>query len=191
MATTAPTTDPDADVLAPVDGQHLVLPFSRMDFSGPLGRTLPEEILVLNRETMDALAHYIKGSDEALMAPLEIGFSSMIDSTYGQRVLKALECGNPGADRWTSTGTSTKGDTKNDGTNSNPAFADSSKKTVNIQIIWSLGTSGEIPFGMAYYEVYFSKDRCTVAEGPDEVPLTCTGDCFGVIERIYGFGNRY
>jgi len=189
--TTAPTTDPDADVLAPVDGQHLVLPFSKMDFSGPLGRPLNEEILVLNRETMDSLAHYIKGSDDLLFEPMPVGFSCMIDSTYALRILKALECDNPGADQWTSTGTSTKGDTKNDGTNSNPAFADSTKKTVNIQILWKLGTSGEVPFGMAYYEAYFPKDECIVGEGPDEVPLTCKGGCFGVIERMYEFGNRY
>lgn len=191
MATTAPTTDPDADVLAPVDGMYFEVPFSKMDFSGPLGRKLTDEILVLNRGTMDSLAHYKKGPDDVLFEPAEIGFSCMIDSTYALRVLKALECDNPGADRWTSTGTTTKGDTKNDGTNSNPAFADSTKKTVNAQILWKLGTSGEIPFGMAYYETYFPKDECTIGEGPDEVPLTCKGGCFGVIERMYGFGNRY
>ena len=191
MATTSPSTDPDADVLAPVDGQYLVLPFSKMDFSGHLGRKLTEEILVLNRGTMDSLAHYKKGPDDVLFEPMEVGFSCLIDSTYGLRVLKALECDNPGADRWTSIGTSTKGDTKNDGANANPVFVDSNKKTVNVQIIWLLGTNGEIPFGMAYYETYFPKDQCTVGEGPDEVPLTCKGGCYGAIERIYGFGNRY
>jgi len=190
MATTAPTTDPDADVLCPVDGQYFEVVFAGMDFTGPLGRPKTEEQLVLNRGTVDANAHYIQGPHGPIYEPLEISFSCLLDTTANKdKILKALECANPGADRWTSTGVSTKGDTKNDGSNSNPAFVDSNKKTVNVQMLWDAGT--DIPFGLAYYETLFLLDQQSFSEAEEAITLSCVGATYGVIERIYGFGNHY
>lgn len=187
--TTSATTDPDADVLCPCDGQYLTVPFALMDFSGPLGRPRQEEILVLDRDTMSADGHYIKGPDDKLMEPLEISFSCYIDSSYGDRVIEALECDNPNAGTWTGTGVSTKSDTRNDGVNANPAFADSDKKSVNVQIKWGLATG--YAFGMAYYECFFERKDVSVAEGADGTVLKAKGMCYGRIETITGFGNRY
>ncbi len=186
--TTASDPDADADILAPVDGQHFVVKFAAMDFNGPLGRPLQEEQLVLNRQRVDAYAHYIKGPDDVLYQAVPISFSALLDDTYNNPMLGlALECNNPNTLTWTGTGVSSKGDTKNDGTNANPAFADATKKTVNIQMLWT----GGYPIGRAYYECFFPKEEIQISEAEDGIKLVGAGGCFGAIERIYGFGNRY
>ena len=60
---------------------YLELVFDQADFSGPLGAPRTEEMLVLNRQQMDSYAHYVKGSDEALMAPVEISLSALLTDT--------------------------------------------------------------------------------------------------------------
>lgn len=190
--TSDPATAPDADILAAVDGQYYEIPFAGMDFAGPIGRPRPEEILVLDRDRVDSNAHYIEGPDDPMFDPLEIAWSCLIDSTHRKRPADALQCANPndGAN-WTSTGTSTKGDTKNDGTNANPAFSDASKKTVNVQILFTSPRSGGYDWGIAYYEVYFPQNEQSQAESPDGIKLSCKGGCYGVIEEINAFANRY
>ena len=192
MLTSTPGTAPDADVLCPVDGQYLDVPFAEMDLSGPLGRPLREEILVLERGTMNANAHYILGPSDKLMEPLEAGFSCLIHSTYKAQVMEAIACGTPGAGTtWTAAGTSSKGTTQNDGSTDNPAFDDADKKTVNVQVLWNTERSGGVLFGLAYYEVYFPEGEQVMSESGDAISLKLKGACYGLIERIYGFGNRY
>jgi hypothetical protein len=186
--TTSSNPDPDADVLCPCDGQFFEVAFAAMDFSGPMGRKLQEEILVMDRNTMSARGHYIKGPDDLLYEPVPISFSCMIDDAYNKDdIMEALACGNPGSSYWTAAGTSSKGDTKNDGSTVNPAFVDTSKKCVNTQILWT----GTYSVGMAYYECYFPPDQITLAEAEDGITLSANGGCYGVIETINGFGNRY
>jgi len=173
-----------------VDGQFFEVGFSAMDFSGPLGRPKTEELLVLNRNRMDSDGHYIEGGADRVYEPLAISFSCALDDAVNKDDLfVALECGDPDSDNWTATGTTTKGDTQNDGSNDNPAFRDSTKKTVNVQILFE--GSGDTPQGWAYYEVFFPKEEQTQSEGEDAVTISCAGGCYGVIERIHGFGNRY
>jgi len=191
QTTTSATTTPDADVLCPVDGQYFEVSFSAMDFSGPLGRPKTEEQLVLDRGNMNSKAHYIEGMDHAIYESIAISFSALLDDVHNrERLQDALICGNPndGA-RWTSTGTTTKGQTKNDGSNYNPAFADSSKKTVNIQ--WLMESTSGLDQGMAFYETYFPPDEITISEAEDGVTLSAAGGCFGVVERTHHLCNRY
>lgn len=188
MTTTSSSTDADADILCPCDGQFFEVKFAGMDFSGPIGRPLTEEILVLNRMTMDAYGHYIEGPDDKIFDPVELSFSCLIDDTYNKDfIMEALACGNPNTLTWTATGVSSKGDTKNDGTNSNPAFADTSKKAANVQILWS----GSAPIGFAYYECFFPPEAITIAEAEDGITLSAAGGVYGVVEQIFGFGNKY
>jgi hypothetical protein len=192
MTTTSPTTDPDADVLCPCDGQFFEVAFAGMDFSGPFGRALQDEILVLNRMKMDSKAHYRKGADDKIYEALPLSFSCLIDDTHNKDDLKiSLACGDPDSTRWTATGVSSKGDTKNDGINFNPAFVDTSKKTVNVQILWDTQRTGAIPVGLAYYEVYFPPVEQSITEADEGNAVSCNGGIFGVIEDIHGFGNRY
>lgn len=190
MATTSPGTDPDADVLAPVDGQYFEIAFAAMDFSGPTGRSKTDEVLVLNRAKMDSKGHYIEGVDDKIYEPQEISFSCLIDDSHNKDIiLTALACGDPDGPRWTATGTTSKGDTKNDGTNANPGFRETAKKAVNIQILFD--ETNQVPQGWAYYETFFPMDEQSLAEAEDGITLSCRGGVYGMIERIHGFGNRY
>lgn len=192
MATTSPSTDPDADVLCPCDGQYFEISFSAMDFGGPVGRPLVEEMLELDRGRMDAKAHYRPGSDAPIYAPVMISNSFDVDDVYNKDdFAEAVECGNPGTSRWSGAGVTSKGTTKNDGSNYNPAFADASKKAVNVQVLFDAGRTGGIPIGFAYYEVFFPPEEQSLAEAEDGIPITINGGCYGVIEKIHGFGNRY
>ncbi len=162
-----------------------------MDFTGPIGRGRPEETLVLDRNTMSSDAHYIKGSDEKLMAVLPISFSCFLDDTVNQDyIMDALVCGNPGkSSLWDATGVSTKQDTKNDGTNYNPALIDSTnKKCVDIQMVFAGSTLDQ---GLAFYEVYFPREECSITEGADGIVLNAAGGVYGLIETIGGLGDRY
>jgi len=189
MTTTSSTTDVDADILAPLGAQYFDTVFSKMDFSGPIGRPLCAEQLVFNRGRADAYMHYVKGPDDVIYQPIGISFGNLMDNTYNKTQLKAaLQCGNPNSSYWTSTGTTTKGTTKNDGTNYNPAFIDTSKKTVNIQTFWEAGGYG---IGDAYYECYFDLSETEESESGEEVVRNILGGCYGVIETIYGLGVRY
>ena len=188
MTTTSPTTDPDADVLCPVDGQYFEVAFAAMDFSGPLGRPKTEEILQLNRNNSDAYAHYVEGSDNAIFEPVDVSFSCLLDDTVNKDdIFLVLSCTDPDSARWAATGVTSKATTKNDGTNANPSFADSGKKTVNIQMIFD----GDTDIGWAYYEVFYPLEAQSMAESEDGVTLSTSGGCYGVIEKIHGFGNRY
>ena len=196
MTTTSGSTDPDADVLAPVDGQYFEVAFSQMDFTGPMGRPKCEEALVLDRNNMNAKAHYIEGIDGKKYDPLEISFSCLLDDAYNKDDLfVAMACGNPDSARWTATGTTSKGTTKNDGTNFNPSFKEAAKKTVNVMILFdesrAVAKTQVKPQGWAYYEVFFPMDESTITEGEDGTTLNCRGGVYGIIERIHGMANRF
>lgn len=190
MTTASSTTDPDADILCPCDGQYFDIAFSAMDFTGPIGRGRPDETLMLDRGNMDVKAHYINQSDEKLFEVLPISFSCKIDDVYNKVDIKAaLACGTPGTTRWSGAGVTSKGTTKNDGTNLNPAFANSADKTVNVQILWN--NSSGTPQGSAFYEVFFPPAEQKISEGADGITLSGAGGVYGLIEDINGMGNRY
>ena len=197
LATTGSgTTDPDADVLAPVDGQYFTISFAQMDFSGPMGRPKVDEILVLDRGKQGAKSHYIESADGKIYVPQEISFSCYIDDVYNKAdILTALACGSLSTSRWDAIGVTSKGTTKNDGSNYNPAFTDATKKTVNVHILFDESravTKTQVkPKGYAYYETYFPLEEQSVAESEDGTVLTCRGAVYGVICPIHGFGNQF
>jgi len=190
MVTSAASTDPDADILAPIVAQYFEVVFASMDFTGPMGRPKVDEQLILNRGVIDAYAHYINGVESKAHDPLAISFGCSIDDTANtDAVQAALECGNPGSTNWTSTGVTIKGRTKNDGVVFNPTFADATKKAVAIQMLFENVDSNTE--GWAYYECFYPPDEQSVSEAEDGVTLATNGGCYGVIERIKHFGVRY
>jgi len=189
--TTSPSTDPDVDVFCPVDGQYLEIAFSNGDFTGPIGRPRPEEVLILERGNYNSKAHYINTSDMAIYEPLPISLSCLVDDTYNKDdVQAALACLDPDSARWTATGVSTKGNTQNDGSVDNPTFADANKKTVNAMILFSSPGSG-LDFGWAYYETFFVASETQFAEGEEGNTLTIAGGVYGLIELTRVLANRY
>ncbi|MCK9326041.1 MAG: hypothetical protein M0P69_11175 [Bacteroidales bacterium] len=190
MVTSAASTDPDADILAPIIAQYFEVAFASMDFSGPMGRAKIEETLVLNRGKMDAYAHYINGAESKIHEPVAVSFSCSIDDTVNDTaIMAALECGNPDSTNWDATGATIKGRTKNDGSTFNPTFADSTKKAVAIQMLWE--DVDDKTEGWAFYEIFYPPDEQSIAEAEDAVSFSTAGGCYGVIERINGFGIRY
>ena len=195
MTTTVPSVAPTMDYLVPADNQYIDVIFADMNFDGPLGRSLTEEMLILNRGTMDGnYAHYIEGGDNSIYDPIQITFSFKADDTWNRGYVFDAMTGTSfnlsAANGYWAAGnyTSSKGDTENDGTNANPTFADSDKKCCNVQMLWDQ-TGGN--FGMAYYETYFPEQEIKVTEADDGVTVSCTGYVYGVIEEIHQLGCRY
>ncbi|GAH30241.1 unnamed protein product, partial [marine sediment metagenome] len=90
--------------------------------TGPLGRALTEEILQLDRGVATSDMHYIEGPDNKIYDPLPISFGAILDDILNKNDIQiAMACGDPDSARWTGTGVCSKGNTKNDGTNANPA----------------------------------------------------------------------
>jgi len=145
-------------------------------FSGPLGIPYTEEQLVLNRGNMDANAHYIEGSDAAIMEPLDITFNMLAqDTVFFGYFLDWLE----GSEVHSTTIVTTKGDSQRDGSNANPAFADSSKKCCNVE--YQLDVATDIVWH--YNEVWFDLSTMTISEAEDGISIAVTGKWYGTVTR--------
>jgi hypothetical protein len=158
---------------------YLELEFDNGDFSGPIGIPKTDEVLVLNRGVFDAHAHYIEGSDEKVMEPFDVSFSALIeDTTITTYLLDWLE-GNTVNSNTIAT---TKADTQRAQSVNTPAFADSDKKTSNIEYI----LDGDTDICWHYNEVYFPLEEQTFSEGDDGVTLSLKGKVYGTIVRDTG-----
>ena len=170
---------------------YIDLDFDEADFSGPLGQPTPEEILYLHRGKMDANAHYVKGPDDPMMAPVPLTLSLVLtDSSNTQYVLEWLRACNDGAT--TTVGVSdvtivtTKADTQRNGANANPAFVDTNKLCFNVEFLYN--TSGtDILF--SYNECYAPLDQATINEAADGTTLSLNLQCYGTI--LYTPGGSF
>jgi len=194
--TTNPGTAPDFEQIFPVDGQYFSFIFDMGDLNAPEGRARPEETFVHHRGRGHSdYSHAVAGPDAPIFDPLDLSFSARVGNTYATlaMLVGALTCGNPDyATTWDATGTSTKGTSKvinGAGTAvTTPAFEDSSKKTVDIQILW---TRNSVRLGMAYHEVFFSEDQLQLQESEESVLMSVTGKIYGKIEPIYYFAQQF
>jgi len=159
---------------------YLEIDFDKGDFSGPLGQPITEEILMLDRGVMDANAHYIEGGDAPVMEPVDVTFSAWIeDTTITTYLLDWLE-GNTVNSNTIAT---TKADSQRDGSNANPAFKDSSKKTSNIEF----QLDGATNMVFHYNEVFFPLLEQVINEGEDGVSITLKGKWYGTVTRDTAF----
>lgn len=160
---------------------YLELKTDNADINHPMGQPRQEEVLVLFRGLMDAKAHYVKGSDEKLMGAVPITLSATLDDTTDTRYLLEWLKGMSDAGATTvnaKTLVSTKVDTKRDGTNFNPAFADANKFTSNIE--YFLNTSGtDVLFQIN--EIYLPLEEQSIVESADGVNINLSGQCYGTI----------
>ena len=154
--------------------------FSGGDFSGPLGPPRVEEILVLDRQRMDERAHYIEGSDAALLEPAPLSFSALLhDGETCAFLLGWLEGGPVNGHSLTTT----KGTSRRDGSNDNPAFADSGKTAFDLEF----RLDGASPLVWRYSEVYFPLSECQLQESDEGVLVSLKGRCYGGIARGAAF----
>ena len=157
------------------------------DFNGPLGAPRQDEELVLNRGRMDSNAHYVKGPDDKILEPVPVSFSVMIrDDAQTINTLDWLKAGQDGGTTQVNSNTiaTTKADTQRDGSNNNPAFADSNKLTSNIEYLIETGGTD---LGLKYAEVFFPLEQQNLTEGEDGISLQLNGLCYGTITRITSF----
>lgn len=165
----------------------LEIDFDSGDFSGSLGIPKVEEILVLNRGNSDADAHYVEGSDSAIMEPFGITFSAFVaDNTQCMYLIDWLEAmqdggGTPSVN--SNTLVTTKEDTLRDGTNNSPAFADSTKMTCNVEYL----LDGSSNICWHYNEVWFSIDQQSISEAEDGVTVSLNGMVYGTVVRDTAF----
>ena len=166
---------------------YLELDFDLGNFTGPIGTPLPEEMLQLNRGVADANMHNIKGDDHAMMAAVAISWGyflqDIVQQTYLIHWLTAM---NDGLSQTVNTNTleSTHADSQRDGSNNNPAFADSNKSQCDI--LWLSDTAGT-DFGWRYNGVWLPFDQQSFAESEGDIILTLNGLCFGTIAPITEF----
>lgn len=154
----------------------LTVLFAGGDFSGPLGPPRVQEILVLDRQRMDAHAHYVEGSDADLLEPAPISFSALLhDGEACGHMLDWLAGGPVNAHDLATT----KGAARRDGTHDNPAFADAGKKAFNLEF----RLDGERPMVWRYTEVYFPLSECQIQESSEGVLVNLRGWCYGEIGR--------
>jgi len=166
---------------------YLELDLDIGDFSAPLGQPRQEEILILDRGVMSADAHFIKGSDDPLMAPIPLSFSAFVrDGNQTIYLLDWLKAGQDGGTTTvnSNTLTTTKEDTQRDGSNNNPAFADTNKLTSNVEYLIETGGTD---LGLKYAEVFFPLDQQNISEAEDGIRAMLNGLIYGTITRITSF----
>ncbi len=162
---------------------YLPIIFSGVDLTAPAGDPEVDEVLVLDRSTMGANAHNVEGSDEAMMAPLPLSFSCRVtDIVEWDDLMDWLEGSVVNAH----TIVTTKGTTKRDGSNFNPAFADSGKKTCNAEMGFKTA-AGTTQIVFHYNEVLFRLSECGIKEAADGAMLTLSGQIYGTIVRNAAF----
>ena len=153
-------------------------------YSGPIGQPRQVETLILNRGTMDSLAHYVKGPDDELMKALEVALSVLIRNDQQTiNILDWLLAMNDGLTTQVNSNTlvSTKSDSKRDGTNNNPAFADANKGTFDICYLMETGATD---LGFRLYEVWVPISEQILGESDDDIGLPIKGHIYGTITRI-------
>lgn len=165
---------------------YLEFDFDAGDFSGPLMVPLTDEQIILDRGKATSDIHHIEGSEDKIWEPSQITFSAMLqDNTLHGYILEWIEWLNGGSATINLNSlVTTKGTTQRDGAVTAPAFADSNKKSCDIEILWD-GPTNDI--GLQYAEVFIPGDQVSVAEGDDAITLSFTGMCYGSITRISAF----
>jgi len=161
--------------------------FTNADLTFPIERPRGEEMMNMNRGLFDSDASYSQGSDEAILEPLAVSISTRLDDTTNTSYLRQWLSGSSGITINNKVLYNTKGTssvTNGAGTLvSTPAFADSTKATYNIEVLWD----GTVDLGYKLSEVFFPPDQQTISEGDDAVTLNLNGMIYGAITQIAAF----
>ncbi len=156
--------------------------FDGGDLNGPLGRKRPEEKLILDKGKATANAHYIAGPDDPIFEPLPFSFTAKIvgglaKAQYLRQMIAAMNDGGTTTVQ-AQTLVTTKGDSTVGGITT-PAFADSNKLTMDLELILDNDASD---WGIQYQEAYIPADQCKVQIGENESVLSIAGLIFGAID---------
>ena len=172
--------------------------FVGMDYSVAGGRPRPDEIPVLDRGVLTSHAHHVQGPDTAIMAPVQVTWTAMIDNTINRLNLRRA-LGNPDRESPWSVGGQTF--TNVNGTSqlrngygsavSTPLPYDPDHDRVHVEVLWQgdpasgAGTSDDV--GYKLNEVWFQPGAQRITEAPEAVRLGVTGFVYGPISTITAF----
>jgi len=167
--------------------------FDEGNLTAPLNRARTEETMIHHRGRGNTTySHYVSGPDTPITDPLELSFSARIANVAADwnRLRDALS--NPDLDGTWQVDGDTWVTTKGDGTLTNgagstftdPAFEDTKKYCVNVEILW---TRGGVGIGFQYMVVWFPPDQQSVAESEEGVIISLTGLIYGEISSITSF----
>jgi len=129
----------------------------------------------------------VKESDDKLLDPLPVTFSVFVrDDDQTLYLRNMLRAGQDGGTTTVNDHTmaTTKEDTKRDGTNYNPAFADTNKLTYNVEYLIE---TGDTDLGLQYAEVFFPLDQQRITESEDGIRFSLNGICYGTITDLTAF----
>lgn len=163
---------------------------------GPVDRARAGETLVLNRGRFDADSHYVSPPDDPLLNPLPFSCNFRLANTepnYSKILTLIRPPGgatskNIGGRAWVTTKATTQirnSDPLGQILATTPAFSDSEKHCVNVEVLWTDPQSIQNR-GFKWAEVYFPPDR-QVTEGVDVVTVDLSGEIYGAITPIQSF----
>ena len=175
--------------------QYVQVLFTQGDFTGPLNRGRVEETLNMDRGNFDQNSAYYEGPDDAIMEPLPITFSAILDSSANNMVLVNVLSGisqftsnNPTEFDAVCVLETTKGTSYvrvNGADVITKTLADSSKICFDVEILWD--TVAGTTVGVQYNEVYFPPSEQSINEGVDNVTINMNGQWYGSGDTLAAF----
>lgn len=169
--------------------------FAQMDLNAPMGRPRPDQLPITDRGVVNQYAHYIQGSDDIIMQPVNVTFTANLDTEVNRNdLIKAMS--NPlRASPWTvgsSTWVNTNGTTQiYNGCGSlvsTPLPDDPLHDRVNLAIIWrELCSFGTVDTGFIWKETWFQPNQINIRETETAVQIAATGFCYGPVSQIASF----
>lgn len=174
--------------------RFLVLPWVQPDGRFPLARARPPYMGRLNRGVGDGYAHFTRGPDDAVIAPVVVTMTAWLDEQLADDVIAALS--NPFRLATWSVGTSTfvtaagTGASILNGANANfavPQVADdAAHQRVHVEWLFKGKVAGTLDRGFRHEECWFPPELQVYGEG-DPNTLSLTYWCFGKLTTITAF----
>lgn len=172
---------------------YLILPFVQPGGQFPIARARPAQVPRLNRGIIDEYAHYTRGPDEPIIAPIVVSLTVWMDEQIGEHVLQAL-CNPYRTATWTvGDGTFTSaagtGTTILNGAGVAvpvPQADDPEHDRVHVEWLFKGRVAGTNDTGWRHEECYFPPELQNHVEG-DPNAINLVYHCFGAIFPIEAF----
>ena len=173
----------------------LEVPF-RGTVVGPIDRGRPDENLILDRGRITPDAHYVQGSDEAILRPLPITLTFRMANTEPNRTKFLTLIRSRGGTTTKTVGTrawvTTKAtsqvrnaDPEGTALHTTPAFIDPEKHCVDVELLYS-DPDAAADQGLRWNEVYLRPDA-SLREGDQDVSIELNGEVYGPVATITAF----
>jgi len=165
---------------------YIEILFTDANLTGPLGRSLPSERLVMDRGVLDSNAHYVEEGDASRMEPQSLTFSCKTADTTNYQILAQMLSGctivTVGGTSYQMYSRAGKGISMYGFSVTPPTFRDSNniKVAYMVEVLWS-GTSD---LGMRWDEVLFHPNEQSITEAEDSVTMNLNGMIYGGVTVI-------